>query len=116
MRNAYDPAAGKEADSQFDQSEPTCSRLRICRIADSDCRFRVEKCKFAYLANCCVPNIPRGGKCISRLMRNPIKSSERRRRGLDRVAKCHGSRGYIRVKKWLNVNKLGDPLLSVFSV
>jgi len=25
-----------------------------------------------------------------------------------RVAECHGSRGYIRVKKWLNVEKLGN--------
>ena len=27
---------------------------------------------------------------------------------LVRVAECHGSRGYIRVKKWLNVEKLGN--------
>ena len=25
-----------------------------------------------------------------------------------RVAECHGSRGYIRVKNWLNVEKLGN--------
>ena len=25
-----------------------------------------------------------------------------------RVAKCYGSRGYIRVKKWLNVEKMGN--------
>ena len=39
---------------------------------------------------------------------------------LARVAECHGSRGYIRVKKWLNVEKLGNlgvkAYLSVFSV
>ena len=38
-----------------------------------------------------------------------------------RVEKCHGFRGYIRVKNWLNVEKFGNfnggkTYLSVFSV
>ena len=35
-------------------------------------------------------------------------TQNKKARRISRVAECHGSRGYIHVKKWLNVEKLGN--------
>ena len=80
LRNAYYPAAASpEAHSQMDQSEPTCLGFEFAGLQDSE-----WKCKFEgpHICQTVVSTtFPTGGKCISRRMRNPIKSSAGR--GLD---------------------------------